>query len=91
MGDGSKRLAYSLESGFAQMLAYMLASPNVEQDEPSYGMITNGGSFIFIKVAQHDDTLKYATSRPFALHTPGNDTYAILQILKRLETILFDS
>ncbi|MEM7539925.1 MAG: restriction endonuclease subunit R [Chloroflexota bacterium] len=85
----SKRLAYSLESGFAQMLAYMLASPNVEQGTPSYGMITNGGSFIFLKVAHDGDGLKYATSRPFALHTPGSDTYSILQILKRLEKILF--
>jgi len=33
-----------------------------------------------------------SNTRPLALlHTPGNDTYAILQILKRLEKILFDS
>ncbi|MEM7535924.1 MAG: restriction endonuclease subunit R [Chloroflexota bacterium] len=85
----SKRPAYSLESGFAQMLSYMLASPNLEKGEPNYGMITNGGSFIFVKVAHNTEGLRYATSRPFALRTPGNELYVVLQILKRLSEILF--
>ena len=80
----SKRPSYSLESGLAQMLTYMLASPNLGEGEPSYGMITNGGDFIFIKVAQTDDGPRYATSRSFALRNPGNDLYPVLQILKKL-------
>jgi len=85
----SKRPAYSLEAGLAQMLVYMLASPNLKEGSSGYGMITNGGSFIFIKVSQSEDGPRYATSRSFALLNPGNDLYGVLQILKRLGTLLF--
>jgi len=84
----SKRPAYSLEAGLAQLLAYMLASPNLKNGSSGYGMITNGGSFIFIKVSQSEEGPRYATSRAFALRSPGNDLYAVLQILKRLGTLL---
>ncbi|MEM7537648.1 MAG: restriction endonuclease subunit R [Chloroflexota bacterium] len=87
----SKRPAYSLEAGLAQMLTYMLTSPNLKEGHPTYGMITNGGDFVFIKVAQSADGLGYATSRAFVLRNPGNDLYPVLQILKRLGTLLFKS
>ena len=41
----SKRAAISLEEGIAQLLSYMLGSPNGSQ--PTFGLITNGGSFLF--------------------------------------------
>jgi len=78
----SKRAAYSIEAGLSQMLAYMLANPHPEQ--PSFGMISNGGSFLFIKLIQ-GQIPQYTTSSQFDLRRkPGNDLYSVLSILKRL-------
>ena len=83
----SKRASYSIEAGLAQMLAYMLGNPNPEK--PSYGMITSGGTFIFIKLVQEEPP-KYATSKLFATRNPG-DLYSVLKILKRLSQIVINS
>ncbi|MEQ9354249.1 MAG: restriction endonuclease subunit R [Coleofasciculus chthonoplastes F3-SA18-01] len=80
----SKRASYSIEAGLAQMLAYMLGNPNPEK--PSYGMITSGGTFIFVKCVQ-EDYPKYATSNLLATRNPG-DLYSVLKILKRLSQIV---
>ena len=44
----SKRASFSVEEGLAQILSYMLASPQPEKT--TFGMITTGGSFIFLKL-----------------------------------------
>ncbi|HEY9708312.1 MAG TPA: restriction endonuclease subunit R [Oculatellaceae cyanobacterium] len=80
----SKRASYSIEAGLAQMLAYMLGNPNSEK--PCYGMITSGGTFIFIKLVK-EESPKYATSKLFATRNPG-DLYSVLKILKRLNQIV---
>ena len=77
----SKAATFSLEVGKHQILAYMLANPNPEK--PIYGMITNGSSFIFIKLIQQE-TPQYALSRLFYIFNPGNDLYEILRVLKCL-------
>jgi predicted type IV restriction endonuclease len=77
----SKQIEFSIEAGLAQILSYMLANPNPEQ--PSFGMITTGGSFIFLKLVKGDSP-KYGLSRLFSLLNPGNDLYTVLSILKRL-------
>jgi len=77
----SKKAAFSIEEGLAQILAYMLATPHPEK--PSFGMITTGGSFIFIKLVK-GETPQYATSRMFELRNPGNDLYSVLRVLKQL-------
>ncbi|MBD0363238.1 MAG: restriction endonuclease subunit R [Coleofasciculus sp. C3-bin4] len=77
----SKKAAFSIEEGLAQILAYMLATPHPEK--PSFGVITTGGSFIFIKVVK-GETPQYATSRIFELRNPGNDLYSVLSVLKQL-------
>ncbi len=77
----SKQAAFSVEVGKAQLLAYMLALSNT--DKPIYGLITNGGSFIFVKLVKQD-TPKYAWSRLFYIFNPGNELYTVLRVLKRL-------
>ncbi|MCC5662450.1 DUF2959 domain-containing protein [Nostoc sp. CHAB 5784] len=77
----SKQAAFSVEVGKAQLLAYMLAISNT--DKPIYGLITNGGSFIFVKLVKQD-TPKYALSRLFYIFNPGNELYTVLRVLKRL-------
>jgi hypothetical protein len=77
----SKQAAFSVEVGKAQLLAYMLAVSNT--DKPIYGLITNGGSFIFVKLVKQE-TPKYAFSRLFYIFNPGNELYTVLGVLKRL-------
>jgi hypothetical protein len=80
----SKRASYSIEAGLAQMLAYMLGNPNSEK--PSYGMITSGGSFVFLKLVKGTPP-QYATSKVFVTRNSG-DLYGVLKILKRLSQIV---
>ena len=82
----SKRAAASIEVGLPQLLAYMLASPHPVQ--PVYGMITNGGSFVFLKLVQGPDAAYYALSRIFEMRNPGNDLYPVLAVLKHLKHLV---
>ena len=77
----SKRAAFSVEAGLAQILAYMLANPHPQ--DPCYGLITTSGSFVFLKVA-HNGRPRYALSKSFAIRDPDNEFYQVLAILKYL-------
>lgn len=80
----SKRLDYSVEAGLDQALAYLLADPPAQPTV--YGMVTSGGSFIFLKLVQgtHMQAPQYATSDIFDVRNRGNALVTVLQILKRL-------
>ncbi len=80
----SKQVAYSVEAGLDQILAYMLATPHPQK--PVFGMITSGGSFIFIKLVKSEPP-QYATSDIFDIRNRGNELYSVLSILKRLGQI----
>ena len=82
----SKRVAFSVEIGLAQILAYMMTNPHPER--PGFGLITNGGSFLFIKLKRDLQKAQYATSGIFELRNPGNDLYSVLGIMKRLALAL---
>jgi hypothetical protein len=77
----SKQTFFSPEVGLAQLLAYMLATPNPEK--PCFGMIAAGGSFLFVKMTQSDRPA-YALSDQYVLRKQRNELYPVLQILKRL-------
>jgi hypothetical protein len=81
----SKKAEFSLEAARAQALAYMLANPH--PDQPSFGMITNGGSFVFVKLVKLQMP-QYALSRVFSILSPGNELYNVLSILKRIGTVI---
>jgi hypothetical protein len=81
----SKKAEFSLEVARAQTLAYMLANPH--QNRPSYGMITNGGSFVFVKLVKLQMP-QYALSRVFSILSPGNELYYVLGILKGIGTAI---
>jgi hypothetical protein len=80
----SKQVAYSVEAGLDQILAYMLATPHPEK--PVFGMITSGSSFMFIKLVK-GETPQYATSDIFDIRNRGNELYSVLSILKRLSQL----
>lgn len=77
----SKQVEFSIEAGLAQILSYMLANPH--REHPNFGMITTGGSFIFLKLVPGESP-HYGLSRLFSLLNPGNDLYTVLSILKQL-------
>ncbi|MDJ0619712.1 MAG: restriction endonuclease subunit R [Calothrix sp. MO_192.B10] len=76
----SKQAGFSLEVGIPQALAYMLANP--KPDKPVFGLVTNGGNFIFMKMIRGEEPI-YALSDEFTLRR-GDDLYIVLRILKRL-------
>jgi hypothetical protein len=84
----SKETSFSLELALPQTLAYMLANPHPER--PVFGMVTNGGNFIFVKL-QIQEVPKYELSNVFSLLPPGNQLYDVLHILKRLGRIASES
>jgi len=84
----SKKAAFSIEEGLAQILAYMLGNPY--PDQPSFGMITTGGSFIFLKLVK-GETPQYGTSDIFDIRNRGNSLYSVLRILKRLSELVISS
>jgi predicted type IV restriction endonuclease len=82
----SKRAAFDIATAIPQALAYMLANPS---DRPSFGLITNGHGFLFLKLIRSPtvptiQTVQYANSRVFSLFNPGNELNQVLQILKQL-------
>ncbi|NER50663.1 MAG: restriction endonuclease subunit R [Symploca sp. SIO1A3] len=81
----SKRLTYSTEAGLPQLLAYMLSNPH--RQKLSYGMITTGGTFVFVKLLK-EARPRYALSKGFRIRDPGkNQLYEVLSILKHLSQL----
>ena len=78
----SKMSDFSLTKALAQALSYMLGSPQSE----TFGMITNGSDFIFLKM-KSGETATYGNSRVFSLLNPGNELIEALKILKALTPI----
>jgi hypothetical protein len=81
----SKETSFSLELALPQTLGYMLANPNPEK--PVFGMVTNGGNFIFVKL-QIKEFPQYELSNVFSLLPRQNQLYDVLQVLKRLGRIV---
>jgi predicted type IV restriction endonuclease len=76
----AKMSDFSLTKALPQTLSYMLASPNVV----TYGLVTNGSEFMFLKLTRGDGTAQYATSRVASLLAPGNELAIVLQGLQEL-------
>ncbi|MBG1270071.1 type I restriction endonuclease [Nostoc sp. WHI] len=81
----SKRSSFSLLEAIPQALVYMLANPN--QDKPTFGLVTNGSDFIFLKLTKQNQ-LKYAMSDQFTLLKRKSELYQVLSVLKNLSQSL---
>ena len=75
----SKRSDFSVTRAIPQTLSYMLANSNT----PTFGLITNGTDFLFLKAARSSN-VEYANSRLFSLLNPGNDLYDVAHVLKQI-------
>jgi hypothetical protein len=62
----------------------MLGNPDITR--PTFGFITNGTEFLFLK-AHSRPSAQYATSKLFSLINPGNELSEVLSILKHLATV----
>ncbi|MEH2411984.1 restriction endonuclease subunit R [Nostoc sp.] len=81
----SKRSNFSLLEAIPQALVYMLANPN--QDKPTFGLVTNGSDFIFLKLTKENQP-KYAISDQFTLLKRESELYQVLSVLKKLSQVL---
>jgi predicted type IV restriction endonuclease len=77
----SKRSDFAVTRAIPQALTYMLSNPEMAQ--PTFGMITNGSEFLFLKATRQPQA-EYANSKLFSLVNPNNALYGVLQVLKRL-------
>jgi Type I restriction enzyme R protein N terminus (HSDR_N) len=80
----AKRAQYSLDAGLPQLLFYMLSNPN--PDRPTFGMLTNGSNFRFIKLVKQD-TPQYALSYEFVIDR-AQDFYEVFRIFKRIAAVV---
>jgi hypothetical protein len=79
----AKKATFDLELALPQTLAYMAANPQPER--PLFGMITNGSSYLFIKLLDR----KYGTSDLFATRSQHrNNLYEVLEILRHFGSIV---
>ncbi len=82
----SKQAAFSLEVGRSQLLSYLLASPHAATSA-TYGLLTNGANFTFVKLIPDVNGFIYDLSDEFNLRNRQNGLYPVLQILKRLANV----
>ncbi len=76
----SKQAGFSLKDAIAQTLFYMSANPNPEQ--PTFGLVTNGSHFRFIKLVSAKPK-QYALSTELSIHRETNELYLVLAVLQR--------
>lgn len=74
----SKRTSFNVTTALPQALAYMASSPN---DQPKFGLVSNGEYFIFVKL----DQAQYGLSDDFSLNRRRNELVEVLRILKQLK------
>lgn len=79
----AKRTTFSLSLGIPQALAYMLCNPNTYNS--TYGILTGGEDFIFIKLRQQAPI--YGLSRKFSILNEG-DLYEVLRIMRHLGQLI---
>lgn len=78
----SKQTKLSFSVAIPQALTYMMGSPN--EQEPLFGLVTNGDGFLFIKLVRQPQPV-YGLSDDFSLFRQShNDLYSVLKILKHI-------
>ncbi|MBD0346303.1 MAG: type I restriction endonuclease subunit R [Coleofasciculus sp. Co-bin14] len=82
----SKQTKFSFSVAIPQALAYMMANPH---SAPStFGLVTNGDSFLFIKLVK-EPVAQYDLSTDFSIFArPQNELYEVLRVMKRIHRIL---
>jgi hypothetical protein len=74
----SKRTMFNFDMAIPQALSYMVS--HGQRDRPAFGLVSNGGQFMFIKLAG----LQYGLSDEFSMYRQRNELWDVLKVLKRL-------
>jgi hypothetical protein len=82
----AKAKQFSLDQALPQALFYMMSSPNSET--PTFGAVTNGRHFQFIKLVRGEPFSSYALSDEFSLQRRENELYLVLGILRKLAALV---
>jgi hypothetical protein len=77
----AKNSALGIDTAIPQALGYMLANPDLERF--TYGLVTNGSSFAFLKLAQTPQPI-YEVSDVMLLLPGRNVLGRVLRVMKRL-------
>jgi Type I restriction enzyme R protein N terminus (HSDR_N) len=77
----SKQTIFNMDIAIPQALTYMMTNP--KSDKPTFGMVTNGSDFMFIKLSKQGEP-QYALSDDFSLYRRRNELYDVLRVLKRI-------
>lgn len=80
----AKRTTFSLGWGIPQALAYMLGNP--QQNKPTFGILTSGEDFIFLKLVTQAKPI-YSFSKKFSLLN-DHDLEQVLQIMKKIGNLI---
>lgn len=83
----AKRTTFSLSLGISQALAYMLCNPAL--DKPTFGILTGGEDFIFMKLVRQQSPI-YGLSRKFSILNEG-DLYDVLKIMRHIAGLIATS
>lgn len=60
----------------------MMSNPH--PDRPTFGLVTNGDSFLFIKLVKQP-VAQYSLSTDFSVYAlPENELYDVLKVMKRI-------
>jgi predicted type IV restriction endonuclease len=81
----SKQTTFSTGVALPQALAYMIGSP--DPDRPTYGLVSNGEYFIFLKLLNRGQR-EYAFSNDFSMYQQQNTLVDVLKILKKLGQLI---
>lgn len=82
----SKQTKFSFSVAIPQALAYMMANPHPTRS--TFGLVTNGDSFLFIKLVK-EPVAQYDLSTDFSIFArPQNELYEVLKVMKRIGTLI---
>ena len=77
----SKQTSFNMDVALPQALAYMMTNPDPER--PTYGLVSNGAYFMFLKLILGARS-HYALSSDFSLYRQRNELWDVLKILKQI-------
>jgi hypothetical protein len=77
----AKHNRFSLEPALPQALAYMSGAPY--PDYPTFGLVTNGQNFLFLKMFGQT----YGASKEYVMRNEG-DLAQVLQVMRRLAAVV---
>lgn len=80
----SKQTSFNVDVALPQALTYMMSNPHPER--PAFGLVSNGGYFIFLKLDLNAGV--YALSEDFSLYRRQNELFGVLGALKQFGRLM---